>query len=70
MSPSTPPPGTTVAELKVELEREQGKLRALQDIGKALGSTLDLDELLLLILDRRLTPSRTFPRTRPAVGCY
>jgi signal transduction histidine kinase len=42
----------TVATLKAELEREQGKLRALQDIGQALGSTLDLDELVGILLAR------------------
>jgi signal transduction histidine kinase len=41
-----------IAELKAELEREQGKLRALQDIGQALGSTLDLDELVAVVLVR------------------
>ena len=41
-----------VQELKAALEREQGKLRALQDIGEALGSTLDLDELQALLLGR------------------
>src|ERR1043165_8814188 len=41
-----------VTELKAELEREQGKLRALQDIGQALGSTLDLDELVGILLAR------------------
>lgn len=39
-------------QLRSALEREQTKLRALQDIGAALGSTLDLDELLELVLDR------------------
>jgi signal transduction histidine kinase len=43
---------TVIAELKAELEREQGKLRALQDIGQALGSTLDLDELVGILLAR------------------
>ena len=42
----------TIAELKSELEREQGKLHALQDIGQALGSTLDLDELVGILLAR------------------
>ena len=42
----------SIAELKAELEREQGKLRALQDIGQALGSTLDLDELVGILLAR------------------
>jgi signal transduction histidine kinase len=43
---------STVAALQAELEREQGKLRALQDIGEALGSTLDLDELVGILLAR------------------
>ena len=42
-----------IAELGAELEREQGKLRALQDVGQALGSTLDLDELVDILLARR-----------------
>jgi signal transduction histidine kinase len=41
-----------IAELKAELEREQGKLRALQEVGQALGSTLDLDELVGILLAR------------------
>jgi len=41
-----------IRELEAELAREQGKLRALQDIGQALGSTLHLDELLNLLLTR------------------
>jgi signal transduction histidine kinase len=41
-----------IAVLQAELEREQGKLRALQDIGQALGSTLDLDELVGILLAR------------------
>lgn len=36
--------------LRAELESEHAKLRALQDIGVALGSTLDLNELLTLVL--------------------
>ncbi len=39
-------------ELREALEREQGKLRALRDIGAALGSTLDLNELLEVVLHR------------------
>ena len=39
-------------DLRRALAREQEKLRALQDIGAALGSTLDLNELLVLVLDR------------------
>ena len=34
------------------VDRERAKLRALQDISSALGSTLDLGELLEMILDR------------------
>ena len=34
-----------VARLQQELQREQSKLQALQDIGQALGSTLDLAPL-------------------------
>ena len=41
-----------VAELEAALSREQGKLRALQDIGQALGSTLDLEDLIELLLAR------------------
>ncbi len=41
-----------VAELRRALTREQEKVRALQEIGAALGSTLDLDELLSLVLSR------------------
>src|SRR5688500_17130094 len=38
--------------LRAVLAREQDKLRALQDIGVALGSTLDMNELLSLVLER------------------
>jgi len=41
-----------LTRLQREMEREREKLRALQDIGVALGSTLDLNELLTLILGR------------------
>lgn len=47
-----PPMSAEVEVLERALAREQEKLRALQDIGSALGSTLDLDELLILVLDR------------------
>ena len=43
---------TDVPQLLAALEREQGKLRALQDIGEALGSTLDQGELLARLLGR------------------
>ncbi len=41
-----------VAELEVALAREQRIARALRKVGVALGSTLDLDELLGLILKK------------------
>ena len=40
------------SDLRRALSREQEKLRALRDIGAALGSTLDLNELLEVVLDR------------------
>ncbi len=39
-------------ELREALERERRKVRALQEVGGLLGSTLDLDELLSLVLER------------------
>jgi signal transduction histidine kinase len=42
----------TIEALRFALEREQGKLRALQDIGQVLGSTLDLNEMTGLVLGR------------------
>ena len=44
--------GTEALRLQNVVERERAKLRALQDISSALGSTLDLGELLDMILDR------------------
>ncbi|MEM9193651.1 MAG: GAF domain-containing sensor histidine kinase [Myxococcota bacterium] len=41
-----------VAELERSLARERHRLAALREIGTALGSTLDLNELLVLVLDR------------------
>ena len=41
-----------VALLKELLEQERAKVRALEDIGVALGSTLDLNELLALVVAR------------------
>lgn len=41
-----------IARLQRELAREQAKTRALSDISAALGSTLDLDELLALVASR------------------
>jgi transcriptional regulator with GAF, ATPase, and Fis domain len=44
--------GTEALRLQNVVERERAKLRALQDISAALGSTLDLGELLDMILSR------------------
>lgn len=41
-----------IARLERALAREQAKTRALSDISAALGSTLDLDELLALVASR------------------
>ncbi|MCG8557332.1 MAG: GAF domain-containing sensor histidine kinase [Proteobacteria bacterium] len=43
---------SAVGQLRDQLAREKGKLRALRDIGLALGSTLDLDQLLGVLLAR------------------
>lgn len=45
-------PAHEVERLNDALDREHRKLQALQDIGMALGSTLDLDEVLELMLAR------------------
>lgn len=42
--------GAENEKLRLALRRESEKVRALQDIGAALGSTLDLDELLAVVL--------------------
>ena len=44
--------GGEAVRLQNVVDRERKKLRALQDISAALGSTLDLGELLEMILDR------------------
>jgi signal transduction histidine kinase len=41
-----------LVELRELLKQERAKVRALEDIGVALGSTLDLNELLSLVLSR------------------
>ncbi len=43
---------TKVEELEARLERSEKTVRALRDVGLALGSTLDLDQLLELILGK------------------
>lgn len=49
---SLPEEALTIARLERALAREQAKTRALSDISAALGSTLDLDELLALVASR------------------
>ena len=41
-----------IVELEAALERSEKTVRALRDVGLALGSTLDLDQLLELILNK------------------
>ncbi|MCA9642484.1 MAG: GAF domain-containing protein, partial [Myxococcales bacterium] len=41
-----------IAELKAALAREERISKALREVGSALGTTLDLDDLLELILDK------------------
>ncbi len=41
-----------LARVRAEMERERAKLAALQEIGSALGSTLDLSELLERVVDQ------------------
>jgi len=41
-----------VRELEIQLARSEKTVRALRDVGLALGSTLDLDQLLELILNK------------------
>jgi signal transduction histidine kinase/putative methionine-R-sulfoxide reductase with GAF domain len=47
-----PAEGSEVAELRQALGREERIARALREVGNALGTTLDLDDLLELILGR------------------
>lgn len=46
------PSGSAPEELREALEREQRKVRALQEVGGLLGSTLDLNELLAMVMER------------------
>src|SRR6185437_13043235 len=41
-----------IGELEAALERSEKTVQALRDVGLALGSTLDLDQLLELILNK------------------
>src|SRR6201989_1417899 len=43
---------TLMAGLRAGLAREQGHRRALQDTGRALGNTLDVEELVAVLLTR------------------
>lgn len=52
LPPEAASEGAQVRELRTALAREQRISRALSEVGKALGTTLDLDELLELILER------------------
>lgn len=52
MTTATKAPSVPPADLKKALEREHERLIALQEISVALGSTLDLNELLTLVLER------------------
>jgi len=45
-------PGSEVAQLRARLLGEERKLAMMQEIGSALGSTLDLDRLLALIMEK------------------
>src|SRR5688572_26212644 len=47
-----PEPADDLEGLRIQLDRERGKLRAMQEIAQALGSTLDLEELVSLVLAR------------------
>ena len=51
-SDSAPSLDARLAELEAALAREMRVSRALREVGVALGTTLDLDQLLELILDR------------------
>jgi len=51
-SHSAPPLDARIADLEAALAREVRVSRALREVGVALGTTLDLDQLLELILDR------------------
>ncbi len=54
MSSTTDPEAlkAQVAALEAQLEAQRGRLEGIQEIGRALGSTLNLDRLLVLIMDK------------------
>ena len=52
MAADSKPSGRTVQALEADLAREQRITTALREVGNALGTTLDLDDLLELILSR------------------
>src|SRR5579885_1333598 len=51
-NPVEPLLGGEVAELQARLREEERKVAIVQEIGAALGSTLDLDRLLALIMEK------------------
>lgn len=56
--PEQPVVEQTAAELREALSRESEKLIALREIGEALGSTLDLNQLLAVVVKRMSTVMR------------
>jgi signal transduction histidine kinase len=46
------PHDATVAQLEAALRREHKKMALVQDVGRALSSALDLDQLLVVIMDK------------------
>jgi signal transduction histidine kinase len=50
-APETPPE-VTVAQLEASLRREHKKMALVQDVGRALSSALDLDQLLTVIMEK------------------
>jgi signal transduction histidine kinase len=52
MSETAIVPDVTVAQLEAALRREQKKMALVQDVGRALSSALDLDQLLAVIMEK------------------
>src|SRR5262245_10128779 len=50
-APETPPE-VTVAQLEAALRREHKKMALVQDVGRALSSSLELDQLLNVIMEK------------------
>src|SRR5688500_17273731 len=47
-----PAPEASVAQLEAALRREHKKMALVQDVGRALSSALDLDQLLVVIMEK------------------